>query len=191
MTLDPVKMKMEAMQNTYSPSFRKTRAQELDKNDSIYRDSTNALKLMINRPGRSILEDRYWADYYQLKLQEVENEKTEQEEFDDLVDNLSRKELPVEVIKEGLKNFGKTVIGGGFNFLKLELAGRDIYTLKVSNSNRNWGYSDRFRGLSLPLEISFLKHFSLIKEYEIFLSPYSLFYLFVLISAVTNIIYRE
>lgn len=127
-------MKMSIMESSFTPNFRKS-VQALDnetEDEAKYREKTNALKHMLNRRRRNILEDRYWADYYQLKLQEVENEKTEHEEFDDIVDTLSRKELPLDIIKSALKNFGKTVIGGGFNFLKLELIGKDIYTLKVN-----------------------------------------------------------
>ena len=79
-----------------------------------------------------IRDEHYWQMYYQLKLQEVENEKTEEEKFSDLVDNLSRRELPIEVIKAGLKNFAKTTRGGGFNFLRLEIINQGIYTVKVS-----------------------------------------------------------
>lgn len=78
-----------------------------------------------------ILEDRYWRDYYELKLLEVQNEQSEEEKFFEMVDNLSRKELPIEIIRSGLKNFGKTIQGGGFAFLTLELIEKDIFSLKV------------------------------------------------------------
>ena len=78
-----------------------------------------------------ILEERYWRDYYELKLLEVQNERSEEEKFYDMVETLSRLELPGEIIKQGLYNFGKTVHGGGFAFLRLDLSNKDIYTLKV------------------------------------------------------------
>lgn len=49
-----------------------------------------------------ILEERYWRDYYELKLLEVQNERSEEEKFYDMVENLSRLELPQEIIKQGL-----------------------------------------------------------------------------------------
>jgi hypothetical protein len=49
-----------------------------------------------------ILEERYWRDYYELKLLEVQNERSEEEKFYDMVETLSRLELPGEIIKQGL-----------------------------------------------------------------------------------------
>lgn len=66
-----------------------------------------------------------------MKLLEVQNERSEEEKFYDMVDMLSRKELPIEVIRSGLKVFGKTIQGGGFAFLRLELEDKELFSLKV------------------------------------------------------------